>query len=70
MNPLVDIALTFFDSSFNSFLPDKISFSLLSKFVLLTKVAISLLLGKFPCFNLKSKISAVSSNFGVVIYLS
>ena len=38
VNPFVDIALTFLDSSFNSFLFDVTSFSLLSKSVLFTKL--------------------------------
>ena len=40
--PFVDIAVTFIDSSFNSFLFDVTSLSLLSKSVLFTKLAISL----------------------------
>ena len=71
VNPFVDIALTFFDSSFDSFLFDVISFSLLTKFVLFTKLAISLWLAKFAHFNLKSKISPVNLlHSRVVIYLS
>ena len=71
VNPLVDIALTFFDSSFNSFLFDVTSFSLLSKSVFFKKLAISILLAKFALFNLKSKIAAVNLlNSGVVIYSS
>ena len=63
--------LTVFDSSFNPFLFNVKSFSLLSKCVFLTKLAISYLLAKFACCNLKSKFSAVNLlNFGVVIYLS
>ena len=50
VNPFVDIALTFIDSSFNSFLFDVTSFSLLFKSVLFTKLAISLLLAKFAFF--------------------
>ena len=71
VNPFVDIALTFFDSSFNSFLFDVTSFSLLSKSVLLTKLAISFLLAKFARFNLAAKFSDVNLlHSGVVIYLS
>ena len=40
--PFVDFAVTFIDSSFNSFLFDVTSLSLLSKSVLFTKLAISL----------------------------
>ena len=69
--PLVDIALTFFDSSFNSFLFDVTSFSLLSKSVFFKKLAISILLATFALFNLKLKIAAVNLlNSGVVIYSS
>ena len=69
--PLVDIALTFFDSSFNSFLFDVTSFSLLSKSVFFKKLAISILLATFALFNLKSKIAAVNLlNSGVVIHSS
>ena len=46
VNPFVDIVWNFFDSSFNSFLFDVTSFSLLSKSVFFTKLAISLLLAK------------------------
>ena len=50
VNPFVDIALTFFDSSFNSFLFDVTFCSLISKSVFLKKLAISLLLAKFALF--------------------
>ena len=71
VNPLADIALTFFDSSFNSFLFDVTSFSLLSKSVFFKKLAISILLATFALFNLKLKIAAVNLlNSGVVIYSS
>ena len=64
-NPFVNIALTFFDSSFSSILFDVISFSLF------TKLAISLLPTKFARFNLEEKIAAVNLlNYGLVIYLS
>ena len=46
VNPFVDIVWNFFDSSFNSFLFDVTSFSLLSKSVFFTKLAIALLLAK------------------------
>ena len=59
-NPFVDIALTFFHSSFNSFLFDVTAFSLLSKSVFFTKLPISLLLTKFACFNLEAKFSDVN----------
>ena len=71
VNPFVDIAWNFFDSSFNSFLFDVTSFSLLSKSVFFKKLAISILLATFALFNLKSKIAAVKLlNSGVVIYSS
>ena len=68
----VDLASTFLDSSFSSFLFDGTSLSLLSNSVLFTKLAISLLVAKFARFNLKSKTSAVNLlNSGVyLIYLS
>ena len=67
VNPFIDIALTFFNVS----LIDVTSFSLLSKSDLFTKLAISLWLAKFPCFNFKLEIPAVNLlNSGVVIYLS
>ena len=68
VNPFVDIALTFFASSFNSFLFDVTFFTWLSKSVLFTK---SLLLAKFTCFNIAAKFSAVNLlNSGVAIYSS
>ena len=71
VNPFVDVALTFFNSLFNSFLFDVTSFSLLSKPALFTKLAISLLLSKFTCFNLEAKVSAVNLlHSGVVKNLS
>ena len=70
VNPSVDIALTFFDSSFNSFLFDVTSFSLLSKSVFFMKLATSFLIAKCACFSLAATFSAVNlSNSGVVIYL-
>ena len=57
VNHFVDIGLTFFYSSFNSFLFDVTSFSSLSKSVFLTKLAISFLLAKFTCFSLAVKLS-------------
>ena len=63
---MVDIALTFIDSLFNSFLFDITSFSLL-----FTKLAMSLLLAEFACFNPAAKFSDASLlNSGVVTYLS
>ena len=50
VNPFVDIALTFFDSSFISCLFKLVSFEIL---------AISLLLAKFLCFSLAVKYSDV-----------
>ena len=68
VNLFVDIALT---CSFNSFLFDVISFSLLPKSVLFTELAISFLLANFALFNHKSNISAVNLlNSEVVKYLS
>ena len=53
VNSFVDIALKIFDTSFNSFLFDVTCFSLLPKSAFFfTKLAISLLLAKFTCFNL------------------
>ena len=59
VNFFVALALTF-DSSFNSFLFDVTSFSLLSKSVFFRKLAISFLFVKFAYFNLVAKISAVT----------
>ena len=71
VNPFVDIDLTCFDSSRNSFLFEVTSFILLSKSVLFTKLAISVLLAKFACFNLVAKVYVANLlNSGVVIYLS
>ena len=70
LNGFVDIALTFFDSSFNSFLFDVTSFSLLSKSVFFTILPISFLLTKFACLSLALKSSTVNLfNCCVVIYL-
>ena len=67
----VDVALTFFNSSFNSFLFDVTFFTWLSKSVLFTKLAISLLLAEFACYDLAAKCYTVNLlNFGLVIYLS
>ena len=57
VNPFVDIALTFFDSSFNSSLFDVTFFSLLPKSLFFTKLVISLLLDKVACFRLAVKFS-------------
>ena len=54
VGPFVDIALTFFDSSFNSFLFDVKFFSSLSK------VTITVLLANFACFSLAVKVSDVT----------
>ena len=51
VNPFVDIALTFFESSFNSFL---------FKSVFFTKLAISFLLNNFACANLAVKLFAIN----------
>ena len=59
VNPFVDIVWNFFDSSFNSFLFDVTSFSLLSKSVFFTKLAISLLL---------AKVASCSKNFLLLTY--
>ena len=55
VNSFDHIALTFFDSSFNSFLFDVTFFSLWSKSVFFTKLAILFLLAKFACFSLAVK---------------
>ena len=69
VNHFDDIALTFFDDSFNSFSFDITSFSLLLKSVLFTGLAVSLLFAKFACFNLASKFSDVNLiHSGVVIH--
>ena len=81
VNPFVDIASTFFYSTFNSFSTSTcfVLFelilllkhnSLLSKSVLFTKLAISFLLAKFACFNLAAKFSSVNLlNSAVVMSL-
>ena len=62
VNPFVDMALTFFDSLFNSFL---------SKSAFFTKLARSFFLAKCACFSLAVKFSNVNLlNSWVVIYLS
>ena len=71
VNPFVDIDLTFFDSSFNSFSFDVTFFSLLSKSVSFRKLEILILLANFGCFSLAEKFSVVNLlNFWVVICLS
>ena len=60
VNPFLDIALTFFDSLFNSFLFDVTFLSLSSKSVCFAKLAISFLLAKFACFILAVKLSDVN----------
>ena len=71
VNSFADIAFTFFDNSFNSFLSEVIFFSLLSKFVVFKKLAISLSLAKFACFTLGVKVSDVNLlNSCVAIYLT
>ena len=66
----VDIALTCFDSSINSFLFEVIFFSLLSKFLFFTKLAICFSLAKFSCLSLAVECSDVDLfNSWVVIYL-
>ena len=71
VNLFADISLTFFDSSFTSFLFDVTSVKWLSKSVLFKKLAISFLLAKFACLSLALKLVDVSLlNSGVVIYLS
>ena len=82
LSPFVDIASTFFDSSFNLFSTTicfalfgviilyKL-FSLSSKSVVFTKLAIWFLLPKFACVNLAVKLSDANLlNTWVVIYLS
>ena len=82
VNPFVEIASFFFESSFNSFststffdlfelilLSKLIRFSI--KFNVFTKLAISVLFGKLSCFNLAVKLSTVDLlNSLVVIYLA
>ena len=70
-NPANNVALTFFDSSFNSFLFDVTFFILLSKSFVFTNIAISLLLAKFACFSpaVKSCNVNLCKNSYVVIYL-
>ena len=58
VNSFVDIDLTFFHRSFNSFLFEVIC--LLSKSVFLTKLGISLLFAKLACANLAVKYSHVN----------
>ena len=55
VNSFVNIALTFFASSFNSSLLDVKSFSSLSKSVFFTKLAISFSLAKLACLSLAVK---------------
>ena len=59
-NLFVDIALTFLDNLFNSFLFNVVSFSLLSKSAFFTKLVISLLLAKYCGFSLAVKLSNVN----------
>ena len=71
VNLFVDTALNFLDKLFNSFLFNVISFSLLSKSVFFTKLAISLLLAKYCGFSLAVKLSNVNLLYScLVIYLS
>ena len=65
---LVDIALTFFNSSFNVFLFDITFFTSLSKYVLFTKLAIPLWLVKWARFNFKSKISFANFTFNLIYF--
>ena len=61
VNPFVDIALTFFDNSFNSFLFEVTFFSLLSKSVFFTKLANHFcLLNLLVLVNLAVKFSDVN----------
>ena len=71
VNPFIDIALTFSDSSFNSFPVSTCFvifqvtfllklFSSSSKFFFFTKLAISFLLAKFAYANLEEKFSDVN----------
>ena len=82
VSAFIDIASTFFDSSFHSFSRSKCFtlfevtlsfkfFSLSIKSVFFTKLEISFLLAKFAYANLAEKLSDVNSlNSWVVIYLS
>ena len=79
VSPIVDIASTFTDGLFNLFstntyfvLFELITLlkpnNLLSKSVFFTKLAISLSVAKFACFNLAAKFPAVNLlNSGVII---
>ena len=64
VNPFVDIALTFSDSSFNSFSISTcfilFEVTFLSKSVFFTKLTISFLLAKFACANLAVTFSAAN----------
>ena len=69
VNSFVNIALTFFHRSFNSFLFEVRS--LLSKSVFLKRLGISLSLTKFACTNLAEKCCPDNLlNSWVVVYLS
>ena len=60
VNPFVNIALNFFDSSFNSFSFQATVFNFSPKLVFFTKLTISFLLAKFACFSLAVKFSDVN----------
>ena len=71
VNPFADIAVTLFDSSFDSFLFEVTVFILLPKPFFFTKLAISFLLAKFAYFNVAIKFSDVNLlNSRAAIYLS
>ena len=56
MNPFVDVALTFFDNEYDSYLCDIKIFCLLSKSVFFTELVISFLLDKSASFSLAVKV--------------
>ena len=60
VNPFVDIALTFLDSSFNSFLLDVKFCIWLLKSVVFVKLSITVLLAKFTSFDLEANFSDVN----------
>ena len=56
MNPFVDVAWTFFNNEYDSYLCDVKIFCLLSKSVFFTELAISFLLDKFASLSLAVKV--------------
>ena len=60
VNTFVDIALDFFDNLCNSFLFEVTFFSLLSKSIYFTKLALSFLPSKFACLSIAVKFPDVN----------